>query len=80
MPFDGTHFTRTDDFQALIEEGKNLSFVGRLPLLARALRIEQHWRDTLLHWNYATCYERTETGCGTAGCALGLHRIMWPTR
>jgi len=62
-----------------------------LAQLADLLENEQLWRDKLMHWDFDTVLSREqsyakealrrlprEKWCGSAGCAIGLARSIWP--
>lgn len=74
MPFDGQNFEpiKPDLSFATDDEG--------LLRLAALLESEQEWRDTKMIWHFPVTIEKralNESGCGTAGCALGLAHQVW---
>lgn len=58
----------------------------RLLELARWLDDDQAWRDKVMAWDFTTVLSEPKRRwgfsifpvCGTAGCALGLARMIWP--
>lgn len=46
--------------------------------LAALLEHEDLWRNHAMTWNFTELYTDSRGMCGTAGCAIGLARAMWP--
>ncbi len=46
--------------------------------LAMLLDNEQEWRDSIMEWDFLSVTRNSLSECGTAGCALGLAKLVWP--
>jgi len=82
MPFDGKDFpliavptVKPFDFDTATPD-------ERLLELARLLENEQEWRDGRMVWDFWEIFDHWEPqdgSCGTAGCAIGLASLSFPS-
>jgi hypothetical protein len=77
MPLDDTNFilpaVKPATFDPVLREG-----LAGLAQLSEALRHPEWWAARNHKWAYRVSLETT--GCGTAGCAIGVAKILWPAQ